>query len=169
MSGFRETGPAPKRSEERVRRNEPAVGTTKLNVVELIQREVEIPEADSEWHPVARMVYESATQSAQCVYFEPSDWAIAYFLAGQLSLHLRPQVIAYDEEEHKIIRAIKPMRGGDLQAFIKAWTNQLMTEVDRRRAGVEIERVIQLADLQSEDATVTRVDFKTARERSIGN
>lgn len=167
--GFREAGPAPKRSEERVRRNEPEVVTQKINVAELIQREIVIPVADPNWHPVARSVYDSLSQSAQCVYYEPTDWAIAHLMADQLSQQLRPQVIAYDPENHKVIKAVKPMRGSDIAAFTKLWTNLLMTEVDRRRGGIEVERAIQLADLQQDDATVTRVDFKTARARSIGN
>jgi hypothetical protein len=167
--GFRETGPAPKRSEERVRRNEPEVVTQKINVAELIQREITIPAPEPTWHPIARMIYDSLAESAQCVYYEPTDWAICYLMTDQLSQHLRPQVIAYDQENSKIVRAIRPMKGTDLAAFTKLWTNLLMTEVDRRRGGIEVERAIQLADLQADDATVTRVDFKTARNRSIGN
>lgn len=169
MSGFRETGPAPKRSDERVRRNEPTVETQKINVAELIQREIVIPKADPEWHPTARYVYDSLAQSAQCVYYEPTDWAIAHLMADQLSQQLRPQVVAYDETKGQLVKAVRPMKGTDLAAFTKIWTNLLMTEVDRRRGGVEIERATQLSDLQADDAVVTRVDFKTARERSVGN
>lgn len=169
-TGYRSSGPAPKREDERVRRHEPAVATTRVNVVELIQNDVEIPVPNVEWHPIASMVFESLTGSAQCVYFEPSDWAAAYLLCESISRDLRPQVIAYDEIEHKVVKATKPIRGSNLTAYIKMMTNLLMTEVDRRRAGIEIERAVQLADLEREsEAGDNVVDFQTARERSVGN
>lgn len=170
MSGFRDTGPAPKRSEERVRTGEPAVPTTVVNVTELIQRDVEIPEADKEWHEVARWWYESLAESAQCVYYEPSDWMIAYLCATNMSRQLRPQVIGYNQESDRVVRATVPMKGADLSAYSKIWTNLLLTEVDRRRAGIEVNRAIQLADLESLGETGDNVvSFEEAREASIGN
>jgi hypothetical protein len=167
---YREQGPAPKRSEERARREEPSVATTKINVVELIQREVEIPTPDPEWHSVAIFWYESLAESAQCVYYEPSDWAIAYVAATNLSRQLQPQFVHYDEENSKSILAVRPLKGADMAAFLKVCTNLLVTEVDRRRAGIEIERAIQLQDLDAltEDSGNV-VSFEDARQAAVGN
>lgn len=170
MVGFRERGPAPSRSDERVRVNEPTVPTVKLDVAQLIQREVEIPSPDPEWHSVATYWYESLAESAQCVYYEPSDWAIAYVLATNLDRWLKPQFVAYDEEKGKSITAVRPLKGSDLTSFLKGCTNLLVTEVDRRRIGLEVVRTIQLSDLEALDESGDNVvSFEEALEASIGN
>ncbi|MBC7594113.1 MAG: hypothetical protein H7288_09275 [Kineosporiaceae bacterium] len=65
--------------------------------------------------------------------------------------------------------SVVPLKGGSLRAYIKGFTNLLMTEVDRRRAGIEINRATQLGVIDQLDAADNVVDFKTAREKSVGN
>lgn len=171
---YRDRGPMPKRDAERVRRNEPTVATLKINVAELIGREVEIPTPDPNWHSVALFWYESLAESAQCVYYEPSDWAFAYVIATDLDRKLKPQFVGMqtdtDGSTHPHV-AVKPLNGADVTAFTKACSNLLVTEVDRRRIGLEVERAIQLSDLEGldDEDTGNVSSFEEARAASVGN
>ena len=171
MSGYRERGPASKRAEERVRRNEPEVTTTVVDVSKLTG-EVEAPSADPNWHSVARHWYESIMESAQCVFFEPSDWSMAYLTATNLDRLLKPQFLGMQTDEDGSTHphtGVKPLSGADMQAITKNATNLMMTEVDRRRAGIEIKRAEQLGLAEDADRADNVVDFQAAREASIGN
>lgn len=136
-------GPVPKRSDARRRRNAPEVPVTKVNVSELIAQEVEIPVADEDWHPTAIAWFESLSRSAQAVMFEPSDWSTAYILAEALSRELKPQPVvvpgAMGEpgfvEMHEL-----PIKGSSMTALLKGFSALLVTEGDRRRLSVELER-----------------------------
>lgn len=168
MSNFRTTGGAPKRSEERVRTAEPLIPVKKIFVDKLIAQNIEVPEPNEEWHDIAIMWFESLSASAQCVYYEPSDWATAYVVADWLSQMLKSRFVAYDMETHKSIKQVVPMKGGDMTAFLKAATSLLVTETDRLKASVEIEREFQKADPDAEiDENV--VSFEEYQQRSIGN
>lgn len=114
-------GPIPKRSEERVRRNEDEGPIETLHV----QGEVEIPDLMVENpHPIVVAWYESLKDSAQNRYYEPSDWAtaniVAHFLNGEL-------------------KAYKP--NGQMVATLHSYMTDLLTsEGARRRVRLEIER-----------------------------
>lgn len=170
--GYRTSGPAPKRQSERVRVNAETIPTKTVDVSKLIQNPSSIPEANSEWHSVARMWYGSLAESAQCVYYEPSDWATAYVIADWLSKMLRPRVIAYDAETHKVIKKVQPMRGSDMAAFLKGATALLVTETDRLRGSIEVERAFQLVD-ETDASAENVVSFEDAQRRlrneSVGN
>jgi len=92
-------GPVPKRSSDRRRRNAPVGGEIIEAPAAVV---VDIPESDSEWHPVARRWFESLKLSGQRRWYEPSDWAIAYLIAESISRDLNPQfvgVTAGDQSE----------------------------------------------------------------------
>ena len=131
-----EHGPIPKRSEERRRRNKPDTPQDTVPV----SGPVTIPLADSKWHPIAKRIYESLESSGQSVFYEPSDWAAAYLLAESLSRDLKPQMVAFDEVKGKVIRAYVPVKGASLAAYLKAFAALGVTEGDRRRMGIEIDR-----------------------------
>lgn len=138
MSGTR--GPIPNRPEERRRTNEPEIPLVTVDIGKLVQQEVEIPEPDENWHPVARTWYDSLTRSGQATFFQPSDWATAYVLAEDLSRNLKPQAVQVGTKEEPEIEWIdQPMKGASLAAFLKGATALLATEGDRRRASVMIE------------------------------
>jgi hypothetical protein len=117
-------GPVPKRSEERRRRNKPdgpelvKVGAEDGAVV------VEMPPPLEHWHPLARDWYESLAESGQQVFYQPSDWQTARYVAEAMSRNLE-----------------NPRFSAQLFAAVMAGMTELMTtEGARRRARVELER-----------------------------
>lgn len=136
-------GPPPKRDAERRRRNKPDVETITIDVESLMLEPIEIPKVDEGWHPVARQWYESLARSGQAVFYEPSDWATAYALAETLSRELNPQFVSYVDKESGETMAewvTMPIKGSSLSAILKGMTSLMVTEGDRRRLSIELER-----------------------------
>lgn len=133
------SGPPPKRAAERRRRNKDAVEVESVDLAETTTKEVEVPVADESWHGVARMWYESLIGSGQALFYEPSDWATAYLIAESISRDLEEQVVGITESG-EVVRAEIPMKGASLSAYLKAMTALMVTEGDRRRSRLEIER-----------------------------
>lgn len=130
-------GPPPKRSSQRRRQNKPAGGE--------IDRapgaaEVPVPKANSKWHPVAKRWFESLAASGQSVFYEPSDWATAELIAESMSRDLKPQVVGVNEDTGEPVMAVIPLKGASLAGYLKAFAALLVTEGDRRRARIELER-----------------------------
>ena len=95
--------------------------------------------ADEHWHDIAKWWYESLARSGQSIYYQPSDWATAYLLAESMSRDLKPQFVGLDEEgEPKF--AVIPLKGASLAAYLKGFTVLMVTEGDRRRMNLELER-----------------------------
>ena len=119
----RSTGPVPKRSSERRRRNKPeGVEVTSVPVPEL--QPVVRPQADESWHQIARDWYDSLAESGQAVFYEPSDWATARYVAEAMSRGLQASRFSA-----QLFAAVS-----------SAMTELLTTEGARRRARLEIER-----------------------------
>jgi len=119
-----ERGPIPKRSDERARRNAPEREVVKADGA----KKVPIPAADRNWHPIAKRLWNAMKKSGQAVFYEPSDWAVAYSLMDDLS---------YYKNQHK-------RSGQMLAAIMAALTSLMLTEGDRRRLQIELFR--QAAD-----------------------
>jgi hypothetical protein len=85
-------------------------------------------------------VYESLRTSGQAKFYEPSDWAAAYLLAEAMSRDLKPQAVGVSIITGKVVRATVPLKGGSLAAYLKAFAALGVTEGDRRRIGIEIQR-----------------------------
>ena len=118
-------GPVGKRSEERRRRN-------KVEGPELVQAPSgrpedvpELPEPDANWHEIARDWYLSLRESGQAAFYQPSDWAVARYVAELMSRGLSSD---------------RPPNGQYVAALNSAMANLLSTEGDRRRARIELER-----------------------------
>lgn len=112
-------GPVPKRSEERQRRN--VTG----NVVRGFGAEhVKQPRADSSWHPIAKRLWKAMRESGQSQFYEPSDWAVAFSLMEDLSHYKQG----------------KKRSGQMLQTIMSTLASLLLTEGDRRRVQMELER-----------------------------
>lgn len=113
-------GPVPKRSTERRRRN-------KSSVVETVKVDAPasaVPAANPSWHPIAGDWYASLVESGQAIYFEPSDWQAARFVAEVMSKNLKQKRFS-----------------SVLFAAVWAAMNDLLTtEASRRRVRMEIER-----------------------------
>ena len=125
-----ERGPVPKRSDQRRRRNVPE-GPGMVTVQASDQ--VSVPEADPMWHPIAKEWFESLRTSAQRVFYEPSDWATARYLAEAMSRNL----------------ADRRFSAQLFASVMSAMTELLVTEGARRRARIEIEREVKPAEAPS--------------------
>lgn len=152
-------GPAPKRDAERRRRNQREVATTTLRPDQIAGAEVEIPAADESWHPVAIQWYESLQKSLVATFYEPSDWALAYTLGEQLSRELKPQVVGVNDEGEPVFAKV-PMKGASLSAILKGFSQLMVSEADRRRLSIEVER--SRAEADTEDAGVTNISSRRA-------
>lgn len=148
-------GPVPKRSDQRRRRNKPGTDIDRAPGA----GDFEIPEVDPEWHAIARRWYESLIDSGQSVYYEPSDWATAYLIAESISRDLDPQFVGINEVTGEVITRAIPLKGASLAAYLKAMTALVVTEGDRRRAGVELQRAGANVDEDEEAADATVVDL----------
>lgn len=150
------TGPAPKRTEERIRRADPAGGPQRqvevaelesvadpstLSHAEKIRQPVTHPPADPAWHRLVRDLYDSAEFSAQTVYWEPSDWQMLRVACESLNRDLEPQPVRIGTGESAYIEMVEqPIRGASLNAYSKILTLLGFTEDARRRMGIEIQR-----------------------------
>lgn len=113
-------GPIPKRSTERVRRN-------KDDQLEIVRAEGSVHQPPLNIpgiHPMARDWYESLAESGQAQYYEPSDWQFARFLCIYLDEQLKSEKLSA-----MMLASINTAMG-----------NLLVTEGDRRRVRLEIER-----------------------------
>ncbi len=122
-------GPIPDRSEERIRRNE-GDPITKIPVSGV----VEVPALgdvsfDGETDPMVVELYEALAESAQSKYYEPSDWQIARFAMRAIN----EELIASKQQR-------KPVGAMKLTALLQLLATLLMTEGDRRRVRIEVER-----------------------------
>lgn len=95
---------------------------------------VEIPELgdvsyDGETHPLITEMYESIKKSAAVKYYEPTDWQFA-----RLALYTLNQELIASRQYGKPVGAMK------LTAINQMLSALLLTEGDRRRARLEIER-----------------------------
>ena len=136
MAGVKgRSGPTPKRTEQRMghRTKAQLAAVEKIPVNAAI---VDQPPADPEWHDIAVDWYEALAESGQAIFFEPSDWAAARFVAVVMT------------------RSLGAARfNGQLFGGLWSAMNDLMTtEASRRRLRLELERTP--ADAGSKDASI---------------
>lgn len=127
-------GPVPKRSSERIRRNQdegPVETITAIGVVEI----PDLGFADP--HPMIAAFYQSLRDSAQSRFYEPSDWQFARWTCHWMD---------------GLIKSEKPS-SMMLQTVNAALSDLLVTEGERRRVRLEVEReqetakVLDVADM----------------------
>lgn len=114
-------GPVPKRSDQRRRANRPEIPIARAAATAARPR---IPAADKTWHPIALQMYRSLRQSGQSAFFEASDWATAKLAAEATS-----RLLQSEKFSAMLLAAVDAM-----------WSRLLMTEADRRRLRIELER-----------------------------
>lgn len=129
-------GPPPKREAQRRRANKPVVPVETAAGA----AKVEVLPANSKWHPIAKRLFESLGKSGQSVFYEPSDWAIAYLVAESISRELEPQMVGHTVDGRPVMAAV-PVKGAALTAWLRAMTVLMATEGDRRRLRLELARV----------------------------
>lgn len=88
-----------------------------------IPTKVRQPKWDEKWHPIAIRLYRATLESGQCKWYEPSDYALLFF--------------ACDEISHYMDSGRTAMK---LQVINQMLTNLLITEGERRRVQMEIDR-----------------------------
>lgn len=115
-------GPVPKRSAEQMGHKTKSEKEL-LDKVE-VSGEVLIPDVNPGWHPIAVEWYCSLAASGQSQFFEPSDWASAFYVAEVMTINLKSG--RFSSELFKGVWAAM----GEL----------LSTEGARRRVRLEIER-----------------------------
>jgi len=113
-------GPAPKRTDQRRRQNKPEIPVTTAAA----SAKAEMPAPDDGWHPLARDMYASLAQSGQSAFFEPSDWQ-----AARLAAEATSRLLKSDRFSAVLLAAVNSM-----------WSGLLMTEADRRRLRIELEK-----------------------------
>ena len=123
-------GPIGKRDEERVRRNIPENPTETVTMIGAVK----IPELgdmsyEGETHPLISEMYDSIKASAAVKYYEPTDWQFA-----RLTLYTLNQELIASRHQGKPVGAMK------LTAINQMLSALLLTEGDRRRVRLEIER-----------------------------
>lgn len=148
-------GPIGKRDEERVRRNIPEDPTVTVQMHGLVT----IPELGDmshlgETHPLISEMYESIKQSASVKYYEPTDWQFA-----RMTLYMLNQELIAAAHNGKPVGAMK------LTAINQMLSALLLTEGDRRRARLEIER----APAESNGKVLDVTDMLRQRLASGGN
>lgn len=115
-------GPVPNRSDQRVRRNKPEVPVTKVTAIGNVPiPELDLPEVT---HPMVSDMYESLRHSAQARFYEPSDWQHARF-----TLYFVNELLWQSKPSAMLLSSVNQMM-----------TALLMTEGDRRRVRLEVER-----------------------------
>lgn len=128
-------GPPPKRSDQRRRHADPTAGPpTKATV----DGAVRVPRGDRKWHPIAKRWYDSLAKSGQSRFYEPSDWATAYLIAESMSQELKPRPIVHMNGD--IDYVAQPPRAAQMTAWLRAMGNLMVTEGDRRRLALELQR-----------------------------
>ncbi len=148
-------GPAGKRPEEKRRRNKDSGVKNEGKAT----ADVKPPAAKRDWHPIAKAWYKSLRDSGQSEFYEPSDWAMAQIVAESISRDLKPQVVAVPESTGVPVFETVPMKGASLSAYLKAMTALMVSEGDRRRAGMALERAgATAADAAEEQAGVVQMD-----------
>lgn len=149
-------GPVPKRSDQRRRNNKPVLEIAKAPGSRAAWV---IPAADPKWHPIARSFYEALQVSGQAKFFEPSDWAAAFLITESMSRDLMPQAIGIAEKTGEVMEAVIPLKGASLAAYLRGFSVLLVTEGDRRRLSVELQRSPG-PDPDKQRATGTVVDLR---------
>lgn len=135
-------GPVPKRSSERRRRNA-VPGETRV----VFEETVKVPPAPKGLHPIARRLYNSLTESGQSEFFEPSDWEIAR-LAAEITSRMLGSDFDYvfrhwhncEDKKCKCTMPVGDVNPKSIDAVWKLWQSLMVTETERRRARVEVER-----------------------------
>lgn len=139
-------GPVPKKDAERRRRNKTpdnggmsAIPAEVVNLDEVLAGEVEIPVAEETWHPIAKQIYEAQSKSGQALWMEPSDWSMLYLMCESISRDLNPQVVGITEDGD-VVRDVIPLKGASLSAYLKGFAALLVSEGERRKVRIELER-----------------------------
>lgn len=166
-------GPVPKRSGERRRRNKTSDSGVSNEVEHIIVDPavledtslVPAPAANPDWHPIARMVYESAKRSAIRDFYEPTDWAQLFVICETISANLneQPVLIQQGPRAGEIEWIAQPMTGATLSGILKGLNDLMFNEGTRRRLRLEFERVPSSGETIAQPTADNVVAFRAGR------
>lgn len=131
-------GQVPKRSTERMGHRSKAEQESYDRIA--LPGKVKIPPASPDWHKIAKNWYESLAESGQSLFYEPSDWAAAQYVAEVMTNNI-------DVGGARI----------SAQQFASVWSamnDLLSTEGSRRRVRLELERTGKDAAKNTKNALV---------------
>lgn len=148
-------GPVPNHSGD-LARPRSRKGSDQQEVTKGLARPYEIPEPDANWHPIAKMLWDSLSTSGQSDFYQQSDWAFAYSVCEDLSFYKQPSISKDGYEYHK--------RSGQMLATIySAMERLLVTEGDRRRVRIEL---AEPEPEQSSAAVIAIADYQQGLDES---
>lgn len=107
-----------------------------------------IPDADPDWHPIARMLWDAMLESGQRDFYQSTDWALAYSLCEDLSQYKKPLVNKETGEEYY------KRSGQMLQTIYSSMSDLLVTEGARRRVRIELEAPVP----ESKPASIVAIE-----------
>jgi hypothetical protein len=149
------SGPIPKRSEDRIRRNKPG-SENSTGIVGITKGEAmggkPFP-CPGDWHPLAKKWYRSLNQSGMKAYMEQSDWAQALIIGNELSVYLYSGVVTFTDSNGEEKTYIK-RNGQVLTALLNGMASLGATEGERRRMRIELEK----PKLQEVPASLTAIE-----------
>lgn len=130
-------GPPPKRESQRRRVNKPVVPVDHAESVATPS-----PLLGGEHSDLGRRFWESLGRSGQSQFYEPSDWLAAELAVGAIDAFVKkPSAVLY-------------------QSIQSAMSNLLVTDGDRRRMRLELERN-KVSPGSEQDADIARIaDFR---------
>lgn len=141
-----ERGPAPRREDERRRRNKPERPATKLGQEELNQlpfevdfepEPTELPACEPVWHPLVQRFWDDMQRDPARSWMTSGDWAATALFCEALSRELQEQVVGLTKEG-VVVMAKEPPKGATLTAFLKLLEHIGVTESARLRIGREV-------------------------------
>lgn len=108
-----------------------------------------VPHASTDWHPVARKMWDSLKTSGQREFYEQSDWAFAYALMDDFS------------DYKKSTRKSSQMA----QVLYQNMGRLLITEADRRAVRIELHE----PEADEDEASVTAINSYRAALEVVPN
>lgn len=114
-------GPVPKTNEQRRRTNK----DSQLTEIEISTSPAIQPKESPHWCEAAKRIWQAMGNSAQVIFFEATDWAYAQLMCDLITDYMHAR------------RSNSQM----VASILSGLTSLMLTEGDRRRAGIELKRV----------------------------
>jgi len=96
-----------------------------------------------------------------CLHCVAIPLAVAVLIAESMSRDLEPQVVGIAEKTGEIAYATIPLKGASLSAYLRAMSVLMVTEGDRRRLSLELNRAAGKTDPDADRADATVTDLRS--------
>lgn len=136
-------GPVPKKDAERRRRNK-TDDSGKPNESEVVYvGDITFDHSvlrNANWHQTVLDLWDAQSQSYPANWMQPADWAMLAVHCESLSRALSPQLLNINPVTGEEVWGEVPLNGATLSAINKLASMLLMSEGDRRRLNIELEK-----------------------------